>query len=134
MEAKEVFFDEKFIYLLLENGQTRRQSLSHYPKLQGASSIDRMHYQFGSFGIHWEVLDEDVSYESFTYDGKLNEVSGISKPLSDINISQFAQRVGINATLMKKYIYGVKKPNRALKKKIETEIHELGRELLEVKL
>ena len=38
------------------------------PRLRAASEEERMQYTFGLDGIHWRLLDEDISFESFTYD------------------------------------------------------------------
>ena len=49
----------------------------------------------------------------------------------EINIAEFARYVGINATLLRNYINGFKKPSPEREKAILEHIHNLGKELLE---
>ena len=68
MKILEIWFDDSHIYGRDENGLEYSQSLVWYPSLRAASEEERMQYTFGLDGIHWRSLDEDISFESFTYD------------------------------------------------------------------
>ena len=68
MKIKEIWFDADYLYGRDEEGREYRQSLLWYPKLRTASDEERNQDTFGYDGIHWRGLDEDVSFESFTYD------------------------------------------------------------------
>ena len=39
--------------------------LSWFPRLQNATIEQRENYELSPFGIHWEELDEDLSFEGF---------------------------------------------------------------------
>ena len=56
------------------------------------------------------------------------------KKFPQINISTLANQIGINKSLLAKYIYGIKKPSAARKKEIENALHVLGNNLLAVEL
>ena len=84
-------------------------------------------------GIHWEELDEDVSFESFEYDDP--EPVGISKFFlshPEINASAIARRLGIQQSLIAAYISGNKKPSKEREDLIMNEIRKLGEELMNV--
>jgi len=49
----------------------------------------------------------------------------------ELNIAEFARYAGINATLLRNYINGYKKPSPEREKAILESIHRLGRELVE---
>ena len=68
MKIMEIWFDDSHIYGCDENGCEYSQSLVWYPRLRAASEEERLQYTFGLDGIHWRSLDEDISFESFTYD------------------------------------------------------------------
>ena len=51
-----------------------------------------------------------------------------------LNLSELASRLGINRSLMAQYAAGIKFPSLERAKTIEKAIHDLGRDLLEVKL
>jgi hypothetical protein len=51
-----------------------------------------------------------------------------------LNLSELASRVGINRSLLAQYAAGIKFPSLERAQKIEEAIHDLGRDLLEIKL
>ena len=68
MKIQEIWFSDNHIHGRDEERREYRQSLLWYPKLRNASTEERSAYTFGFDGIHWRHLDEDISFESFTYD------------------------------------------------------------------
>ena len=60
----EVWFDEENICLLF-NGKLKKHPLSWFPRLEGATESQRMNYTLSPFGLHWNSLDEDLSFEGF---------------------------------------------------------------------
>ncbi len=124
-----ISFDSKFIYAEDEAGRKLKQSLLWYPALANASEEQRKNYTVGLTGFHWRDLDEDISFESFEYEdavpSKLQEFFLLHR---EINVAEFAKRIGINATLLRNYINGFKKPSASREKEIIEAIHKLGRE------
>ena len=66
-KAKEVWFSDDCIFIETYDGEKLSQSLKWYPRLAEATEVQRTAFRLSSMGIHWEQLDEDVSFESFTY-------------------------------------------------------------------
>lgn len=128
-KLRNISFDSKFIYAEDEKGRKLKQSLLWYPALAKANNEQRSNYTTGFTGFHWRDLDEDISFESFEYEdavpSRLQEFFLIHK---EINVAEFAKRIGINATLLRNYINGFKKPSVAREKEIIEEIHKLGLE------
>ena len=82
-------------------------------------------------GIHWEKLDEDVSFESFEYDNP--EPTGISRVFlshPELNASAIGRRLGISQSLMAQYINGIKQPSKEREHRILEEIARVGNELV----
>lgn len=134
-ELSNIRFDTEFIYATDENGRTLRQSLLWYPALKDASEEEKQNYTVGFDGFHWRCLDEDISFESFEYD------DAVPTPLQEfflshkeINVAEFAKRIGINATLLRNYINGFKKPSKERERQIVEEINKLGREYISVRM
>jgi transcriptional regulator with XRE-family HTH domain len=76
-------------------------------------------------------LDEDVSFESFEYDDA--EPSSLQRFFlthKEINVAEFARRIGMNPTLLRNYINGFKKPSKEREQEILDHIHKLGKELV----
>ena len=95
-----------------------------------AAEEQRNNYEMDDEGIHWEEIDEDVSFESFEYDNP--EPVGISKFFlshPEINASAIARRLGIHQSLFACYINGTKKPSKEREELIMNEVRALGLEL-----
>ena len=131
MRIIEICFSANYLYGKDEQGHLYKQSLLWYPKLREATDEERAKYSFGLSGIHWRGLDEDVSFESFTYDDA--EPSAMQRFFlthKEINVAEFARSLGINPTLLRNYIKGFKKPSKEREEEIIAHIHKLGKEML----
>lgn len=119
------------------DGQTLSRPLEAFPLLLEATDEQRQAFKINKFGdaIRWDLIDEDIHIDSFfeTKEPQLdNPIYQAFHNLPQINVSEFARQMGINKSLMSKYIYGIKTPSEARKREIENELHRLGKELLEV--
>ncbi len=112
MKISTIWFDGDQIYGRDENGNEYKQSLLWYPKLYAADNEQRNRYTFGFDGIHWRNLDEDISFESFTYeDCEPSLLQRFFLTHRGINIDKIAQAVGIKVNTLRKYINGFQKPS-----------------------
>lgn len=135
MKVTKLWFENERIYITDSEGNTHFQSLKFYPRLMLASNEERNDYELGAFGIHWEQLDEDVSYESFSYDDEEEVQPGVQKLFlshPELNVSAIARKMGIHQSLLASYINGTKKPSEERKRLILETIHQIGRELIQV--
>lgn len=122
-------FDTKFIYAEDECGRKLKQSILWYPSLLSASDEERNNYTVGFTGFHWRDLDEDISFESFEYEDAIpSKIQEFFLTHKEINVAEFAKRIGLNATLLRNYINGFKKPSLAREQEIIEAIHKLGME------
>lgn len=122
-----------------ENDETYSRALEAFPVLKDATPQQRNAFKIGKdkTDIRWKELDEDIHINSFfdTIEPDYNNTVAMSlKQFPQINISALANQIGINKSLLAKYIYGIKKPSAARKKEIELALHSLGKKLLEVEL
>lgn len=100
-----------------------------------ATEEQRAAYELGAFGIHWEEIDEDVSYESFEYDNP--EPTGISRLFlthPEINASAVARHMGMQQSLLAQYIRGNKRPSAERAQAILKTVQEIGKELSAVSI
>jgi len=136
MKAKKVWFSEDKIFILSQDNEELWQSLLWYPRLKLATEIQREAFRLTPFGIRWYDIDEDVSFESFTYEDRepKADIARIFKSFPEINVSSIARRMGIRQSVMASYLCGAKKPSESKKAEIEKILHKLGQELLAVKL
>lgn len=142
LKIEKVWFDEENIFILTNDGTTKSHPLRWFDRLWNATTEQREAYKFGNWGdsIHWPVLDMDLSLEGFytfnkdEIEKEKNEVSQVFSKFPAINITRFAKQAKINRSLLASYVCNEKKPGKKSKKQIENALHQLGKELLEVKL
>lgn len=129
MKIKNIRFTDTYIIGVDESGKEWKQSLLWYPGLKNASTEQRNNYEVGFDGFHWRNVDEDVSFESFFYeDAEPTPLQRFFLTHKEIKISEFAKMIGIDATLLRNYINGFKKPSQAREQVILDGIHALARE------
>lgn len=129
MKIKNIRFTDTDIIGVDESGKEWKQSLLWYPGLKNATTEQRNNYEVGFDGFHWRNVDEDVSFESFFYeDAEPTPLQRFFLTHKEIKISEFAKMIGIDATLLRNYINGFKKPSQAREQIILDGIHSLARE------
>lgn len=98
-----------------------------------ATEEERSKYKFTHDGIHWDDIDEAVSFESFGY--KDAEPSALQKFFlshKEINFTMFAKRANLSPTLLRHYVRGIKKPSKEREAQILNAIHQLAKEYAKV--
>lgn len=136
MEIVKLWFDNNRIYVKTAAGETLYQSLLFYPRLMRATPEERTDCELWEDGIHWEQIDEDISFESFYYPETKEPAPGLqtvflSNP--ELNVSALARRIGIRQSLLASYIKGTKTPSEQRKQEILSAIHDVGRSLIQVR-
>lgn len=85
--------------------------------------------------IRWEKIDEDIHINSFfvTKEPQLdNEIAKLFHQLPYLDKCAVAEQIGIDVSLLKKFIYGIETPAPNMVKKIKNTLRALGEELLEI--
>lgn len=134
---KNIWFENERIYMLSSEDKVYSRPLEAFPVLKDASETERKNYTIEMRGtaLRWKDLDEDIHISSFynteepDYE---NEIAAIFKRFPQLNVSEVARSMGINKSLLSKYIYGIKKPNIQRKMQIKEALHVLGEELIAV--
>ena len=134
-DIKNVWLTNDAIHIETSDGRQEKELFSEFPRLRFATQERRKEFTLGYFGIRWEMLDEDLSYDGFFRDRRTENTLGKTfKNLYGINVSAISRRAGLPQSLMASYVSGIKKPSPERKKEIEVVLHQLGQELLAVKL
>jgi Protein of unknown function (DUF2442) len=60
-EPTKVSFDADSLWVALSDGRTVGVPLAWYPRLLNGSEAGRQDFFLSPSGIHWDLLDEDVS-------------------------------------------------------------------------
>ena len=133
-KIKNIWFDEKRIYLKTTESRVLSRPLEAYPELKEASMEQRNDFSIDEDGtsIRWEELDADMHISSFYETSEPNghnEVAEMFNRFPWLNVSEVARAIGINKSLLARYIYGISKPSEQRLNQIRFMLHELGAEL-----
>lgn len=66
-KVKRVWFEGGRIFVETVRGEVYDQPLRFFPRLVRATDSQRMAWTQSHFGLHWDALDEDISFESFEW-------------------------------------------------------------------
>ena len=129
-----VWFEHNRIYIRTQEGNTYSRPLEAFPLLLEATPEQRLRYEIGIDGddLRWDDIDEDIHITSFftTEEPNMdNVIANIFKRFPQLNVSEMARTIGINKSLLSRYIYGIKKPSQKRLDEILDAIRRLGREM-----
>jgi hypothetical protein len=136
INVQKIWFKDDHIYILTESDQELSQSLKWYPRLQAATNTQRKKCRLSALGLHWDDLDEDISFESFQWKDPEtdNPVEQAFSKLPELNRSQVAARMGIPQSTLASYINGSKIPSQNRLREIQETLHNIGKELMDIEL
>lgn len=132
-----VWFTPDRIYIRTDADDIYSRPLEAFPTLKEASVAQREEYtvELGGEALRWAAIDEDIHISSFLEEEEPqtdNEVAQIFRNFPQLNASEVARGLGINKSLMAKYIYGTKKPSKEKMAEIKDALHTIGSALMAV--
>jgi hypothetical protein len=65
INVSNVWLDDDYIYIQTDKGVVKIHPIIWFPRLLKASKEQRENFTLSPFGIHWESIDEDLSFEGF---------------------------------------------------------------------
>lgn len=127
-----LWFKDGRIYILTNQGNTYSRPLEAFPLLLEATPEQRSHYEIGLDGddVRWDDIDEDIHISSFfitTEPNTDNPIAVVFQKFPQLNVSEVARTIGINKSLLSRYIYGIKKPSAQRTEQILEAIRQIGR-------
>ena len=133
-QIKNLWFDADRIYMRSSEGRVLSRPLKAYPELEEATVEQRNDFTIDEDGmaVRWETLDADMHISSFyetSEPNEKNEVGAMFKRFPWLNVSEVARYLGINKSLLARYIYGISKPSEQRVQQIREAFHALGKEL-----
>lgn len=133
-KVAKIWLTDSEIWIQTEDGKTASESFADYPRLKYATELQRKNYTTGDFGIHWEELDEDLSFEGFFQKKNESLLYRLFMEHPELNASAIARRMGISQSLFAQYISGIKKPSEKRLNEILATMQEVGKELMAIKV
>jgi len=97
--------------------------------VESASSVPELERKMKALLKDWHQLEpKQISFD-LQYD-----IAGLFDEKKFLNAAVIAERAGINKSLMSQYASGIKFPSYERAKQIEQVIHELGKEMIDIKI
>lgn len=127
--VKKIWITDSAVWIKTADGREACEKFSDYPRLRYATQQQREKYTADAFGIRWEEIDEDLSYEGFFRSKLTNTLYDLFMSHPEINASAVARRLGMAQSLLAQYISGAKKPSNERLELIKSEIKKIGKEL-----
>ena len=136
-QIKDIWFDGGRIFMRDTTGAVYTRPLEAFPLLLEATTEQRNNYSIGFDGedIRWEEIDEDIHISSFYNKEEPNPnnvITDVFRRFPQLNVSEVARTIGINKSLLSRYIYGIKKPSEQRTEQILDVIRKLGKEMSEI--
>ena len=129
MTIEKIWITETAVWIKTDDGREACEKFSDYPRLKFATRAQRENYSADAFGIHWEEIDEDLSFEGFFRQKSSNTLYELFMAHPEINVSAVARRLGMAQSLLAQYISGTKRPSDERMECIKAEIRQIGAEL-----
>ena len=120
LTIEKIWITDSEIWIRTSDGREACEKFADYSRLRYATPEQRANFTSDLFGIRWEELDEDLSFE------------GLFMAHPEINASAVARRLGISQSLLAQYIGGTKKPSKERLERIKSELRHIGEELLAI--
>ncbi len=131
-EIVKIWHTKSEIWIEDEDGNRTCEKFSDYPRLRDATEEQRGNYLADGFGLRWDELDEDLSYEGFFQKKNQNILYRIFMEHPELNASAIARRMGISQSLFAQYISGSKVPSKERMAEILATMRTIGQELLSI--
>lgn len=128
-DIEKVWLTDTAVWIRTKEGRESCEEFDLLPRLKFATKKQREAYKLDYFGIRWDNIDEDLSYEGFFHEKPANRLYRIFMSHPELNASAIARRLRMSQSLLAQYISGSKKPSKDREDAILNELHTLGAEL-----
>ncbi len=128
-EVEKVWITDDAVHISLVDGREYCEYFKNYERLKSATPEQLANFTTDQWGIRWEVLDEDLSFEGFVTEKLTTPLYDFFKAHPELNASAVARRMGISQSLFAQYVSGVKKPSAERVSDVIAAIRSIGLEL-----
>ena len=131
-KIEKIWLTDDAVWIRTASGKEACEKFNDYPRLRYATKEQREKYEADEYGLHWEDIDEDLSFEGLFDKQETTLLYKIFMAHPELNVSAIARRLGISQSLMAQYISGKKNASNARIKMILDTVREIGKELIAV--
>lgn len=132
IKIEKIWLTDTAIWIRTADGREACEKFSDYQRLKWATAEERANFTTSHDGIHWQELDEDLSFEGFFRERKSSPLYDLFVAHPELNASAVARRLRISQSLFAQYVSGTKKPSKERFNEILQTIRSIGCELAAV--
>ena len=132
MKIEKIWLTDDAVWIRTDNGKEACEKFADYPRLKHSTLAQLQNYEADEYGIRWDELNEDLSFEGFFNKQPTTDLYRLFMAHPELNVSAMARRMGITQSLMAQYISGKKTPSESRLNMIYDTFHAVGRELIAV--
>ena len=92
MKIEKVWLTDTAVWIRTDEGKEACELFADYPRLRYATKEQLVDFTTDEFGIHWEELDEDVSFEGFFEKQEPTALYQLFMAHPELNVSALARR------------------------------------------
>ena len=96
---EKVWITDSAVWVRTVEGKEACEKFSDFPRLKYATQKERLNFTLSKDGIHWNDIDEDLSFEGFFVNKKTNTLYNLFIAHPELNASAIARRLGISQSL-----------------------------------
>lgn len=130
--VEKIWLTDTEVWIRTTDGREACEKFADYQRLKWATAEQRANFTTSPDGIHWEELDEDLSFEGFFREKRSNLLYDLFMAHPELNAAAIARRLGMSQSLFAQYVSGTKKPSKKRLEEIIATIHSIGCELMAV--
>ncbi len=127
-----VWLTDTAVWIRTVDGEEACEKFADYQRLKFATPKQRANFKVNKFGIRWEELDEDLSFDGFFQEKKSNPLYDLFIAHPELNAAAIARRLNMSQSLFAQYVSGTKRPSKKRFEEILETIRSIGRELMAV--
>ena len=131
-KIEKIWLTDDSVWIRTTSGEEACEKFSDYPRLRYATKEQRANYEADEYGLHWEDIDEDLSFEGFFDKRETTQLYKLFMAHPELNVSAIARRLGISQSLMAQYVSGKKLASKERVALILNTVREIGQELIAV--
>ena len=131
-KIEKIWLTDDAVWIRTADGKEACENFNDYPRLRYATREQRADFEADEYGLHWEEIDEDLSFEGFFEKHETTHLYKVFMAHPELNVSAIARRLGISQSLMVQYVSGKKKASAARVSMILDAVRKIGQELIAV--
>lgn len=131
---EKVWLTDTAVWIRTTDGKEACEEFAEFPRLKYATPEQRNNFILSNDGIHWEEIDEDLSFEGFFMKKSSNPLYDFFIAHPELNASAIAHRLGISQSVFAQYVSGTMKPSKERMEDILEAIRSVGRELCSISI